>query len=128
VAEGRGLPQAKVLEIARGRVWTGEDALALGLVDALGGFPVALRLAKEAAGISPEVGIRLKIFPPKKPFFQVVLQQLMGDREESQGGEAGATMLSPSWESLSALTDLAKRLHSGPIHGILTMPNVEVGR
>jgi protease IV len=128
VAEGRNLPQAKVLEVAKGRVWTGEDAKAHGLVDALGGFPVALRLAKEAAGIPPEVGVRLKIFPPRKTLYQVLLQQLVGGGEESHGGEALTLTLSRRWETLYALTDLAKSLHSGPIHGILTMPNVDVGR
>jgi len=43
VAEGRGLPKEKVLEIARGRVWTGEDAKARGLVDELGGYPAAMK-------------------------------------------------------------------------------------
>src|SRR5262249_14198507 len=42
-AEGRKLPKERVLEIAQGRVWTGEDALGIGLVDALGGYGEAMR-------------------------------------------------------------------------------------
>ncbi len=38
VAQGRGSPEARVREIAKGRVWTGEQARSLGLVDQLGGF------------------------------------------------------------------------------------------
>ena len=52
VAEGRGLDVNYVDSIARGRVWTGRDALTLGLVDTLGGIDVALEIAADMAGIS----------------------------------------------------------------------------
>ena len=51
VAEGRGLPREKVLELADGRVYTGRQALALGLVDALGNLPDAIQLAADLGGI-----------------------------------------------------------------------------
>ncbi len=54
VAQGRGMTPEQVEEIARGRVWTGRQALEQGLVDELGGFEVALRRAKESAGLKPE--------------------------------------------------------------------------
>jgi protease-4 len=74
VADGRHLPKERVLEIAKGRIWTGEDAKALGLVDELGGFDTALRLAREAAGISAAAEIRLKEFPPKKTLLARLLE------------------------------------------------------
>jgi len=40
----------------------GEDAKALGLVDELGGFPVAVRLVREAAGLPVDAKIHLKSF------------------------------------------------------------------
>ncbi len=52
VAEGRGLDIDFVDSIARGRVWTGREALKLGLVDQLGGLADAIALAAEKAGIS----------------------------------------------------------------------------
>lgn len=52
VAEGRHLDKNYVDSIARGRVWTGRDALKLGLVDTLGGLPLAIRLAATEAGIN----------------------------------------------------------------------------
>jgi protease-4 len=59
VSEGRRLPLARVREIAKGRVWTGEQAKALGLVDQLGGLYDAVDKAKALAGISSqEVGIK----------------------------------------------------------------------
>ena len=61
VAEGRGLPLAKVQEIARGRVWSGEDALKLGLVDRTGDLIVAIEEAAALAGFKPEDGYQLRM-------------------------------------------------------------------
>ncbi|HEY5207885.1 MAG TPA: signal peptide peptidase SppA [Stellaceae bacterium] len=63
VAQGRKLAPAAVEAVAKGRVWTGEEARANGLVDALGGFDVALDLAKHAAGITIDSDVTLKNFP-----------------------------------------------------------------
>lgn len=60
VAEGRGLDVNYVDSIARGRVWTGRDALALGLVDTLGGIDVALAIAADRAGITK---YSVKVYP-----------------------------------------------------------------
>ncbi len=46
VASGRHMTPEAVEAVAKGRVWTGEEAKARGLVDALGGFEAALRLAE----------------------------------------------------------------------------------
>ena len=57
VSEGRNLPLERVLEIAGGRVWSGEDALGIGLVDACGGLKTALALAVNKAGLGEEYRI-----------------------------------------------------------------------
>jgi len=54
VAEGRGLSEEAVRSFADGRVFTGAQALELGLVDALGDEEAARRLAAELAGLDPE--------------------------------------------------------------------------
>jgi protease-4 len=54
VAEGRGMAEEQVEEIARGQVWTGVQAREIGLVDELGDFGAALAAAKELAGLEPE--------------------------------------------------------------------------
>lgn len=51
VASGRKLPLARVEELARGRVWTGRDAHAQGLVDELGDLGLGVARAKEIAGL-----------------------------------------------------------------------------
>jgi protease-4 len=58
VAAGRKLPEARVREIARGRVWTGAQAKQLGLVDELGGFYEAVDKAKALANLTGEPRLR----------------------------------------------------------------------
>jgi protease-4 len=57
-AQDRGLPEARLEELARGRVWTGADAHSHKLVDELGGFQHALTLACNRAGLDrDEIGL-----------------------------------------------------------------------
>ncbi len=77
VAEGRRLPKERVLQIARGRIWTGQDAHALGLVDELGGFPAALRLAKRAANIPETEEVNLQVYPEKRGTLELLLDRLL---------------------------------------------------
>ena len=63
VATGRHLPEDRVREIARGRVWTGAQAKSLGLVDELGGMAEAINKARELAKIPARQSVRYKRFP-----------------------------------------------------------------
>jgi protease-4 len=58
VAQGRGRPVAEIEEIARGRVWTGSDALGIGLVDELGGLRDAVGIARSRAGLAADAPLR----------------------------------------------------------------------
>jgi len=87
VAEGRKLPLPKVLEVAKGRIWTGEDAKNLGLVDELGGFDQAIRLAKKAAGIPESEEVNIKRFPKEKSFLEALLSR-KPDNSEREAGDA----------------------------------------
>ena len=66
VAAGRHLSAEQVEAAAKGRVWSGEEAKEKGLVDELGGYDVALRLAKEAAKIPVDKPFTLTVFPREK--------------------------------------------------------------
>ena len=63
VAKGRKLTVHAVEGIARGRVWTGADALERGLVDELGGLRTAITRAKLLAGLEPDDDVRLVGYP-----------------------------------------------------------------
>ncbi len=72
VAEGRGLDVAAVEKIAKGRIWSGEDAKDIGLVDAIGGLSEALRLAREAAGVPATTPAQA--YPRPKDFFEMLAE------------------------------------------------------
>ena len=63
VAQGRKMTVEAVDAIARGRVWTGADALERGLVDELGGLRTAIKRAKVLAGLEPDADVRLVGYP-----------------------------------------------------------------
>lgn len=71
VADGRKLPPARVREIAKGRVWTGEQAKALGLVDQLGGFYDAVDKAKALSGLTGK-DVRLIALPGQRSPFEAL--------------------------------------------------------
>ena len=65
VALARHMTPEAVHEIARGRVWTGADALERGLVDELGGLRRAFEIARDRAGLPPEAPLRpVPVVPP----------------------------------------------------------------
>jgi len=68
VAQGRNMSHAKADEIARGRVWTGNQAKENGLVDKLGGLDLALEIAKDRAGLKAADEIRIVPFPKPSLF------------------------------------------------------------
>lgn len=84
VAEGRGLPLPDVLSSAKGQVWTGRDAKELGLVDELGGFATALKLARSAAGLTEGQPHQLKVLP-EAPSFQDIVRQLLSGQFSGPG-------------------------------------------
>ena len=71
VAEGRGMHPDSVRKIASGRVWTGSQAKARGLVDVLGGLDTAIDIA--AAKIKAGDDYRVVYYPEKKPWFEELM-------------------------------------------------------
>jgi protease IV len=66
VVSGRGIDAVALEGIAGGRVWTGAEALELGLVDEVGGFREALRKARELGGIERDVPeVLVKVNQPR---------------------------------------------------------------
>jgi protease-4 len=90
-AEGRKVPLEKLQALAKGRVWTGEDALANGLVDALGGFPKALELAKEAAKLPKDAAVNVQVYPREKKGAEVLAELLGGGGGDNSEDDATQT-------------------------------------
>ncbi len=125
-AQGRNLPKEKILAAAKGRIWTGEDAKALGLVDELGGFPLALELAKDAAGITKGEDVQLEVFPRQKPSLrQALMERLFAEDDEEGDEDVPAAVLVQSVQKLRPLFQLARKLGLDPTADVLSMPEVE---
>ncbi|EWY39785.1 protease IV [Skermanella stibiiresistens SB22] len=117
VAEARRLPVTSVRDIAKGRVWTGAQAKALGLVDELGDMDTALGFARQAAGLAQDAAVTVEIFPkPDSPFRQVV--DLVTGASEARTAAATQAMLARFQPLLRELAPLVR----DPAAETLTMP------
>lgn len=124
VADGRKLPKEQVLQVAKGRIWSGEDAKNLNLVDELGGYATALGLAKKAANIAETEDVNLVVFPKRKKLIEVLLSE---GAESSDREAVEAAIVS----TVEAIQPLARRLHlfaPAQQRHVLRMPEVEMGR
>ncbi|MEZ5026868.1 MAG: signal peptide peptidase SppA [Chitinophagales bacterium] len=81
VSKGRKMDTAAINKIARGRVWTGQDALKIGLVDELGGMELAIKRVKELAKIEEA---SIQTYPKSKTVMESILGQLTGQDEDAQ--------------------------------------------
>mgnify|MGYP003487414677 FL=1 len=82
VADYRHLPLEKVKEIARGRVWSGKEAIKIGLVDRLGGLESAIAFAAKKANLGNSW--QLEEYPQQNPFDTQILQLFTAKILESQ--------------------------------------------
>lgn len=89
VAAGRKMNEAAVRELADGRVYSGEQAQRLGLVDQIGNFQDAITLAGEKAGIVGEPRL-VRAQSRKKAWWQQLASRWLG--EMLSGGESGMRM------------------------------------
>src|SRR5581483_1966180 len=72
VAKSRGRSFEEIHAVAQGRVWTGRAALAVGLVDKLGGLKEAIELAKEKAKLDKGAEVELVILPERKGLLETL--------------------------------------------------------
>ncbi len=102
-AEGRSMSTDELEPLASGRVWTGDEALANGLIDLLGDLDDAISIAATKAGI--EEDYRLRIYPIQKDPSEELLEPLSGDYESKAfANKLGA--FAPFLESLETIKEL----------------------
>lgn len=81
-AEGRGVNQSDIQSVASGRVWTGTQAKERKLVDVLGGFDDAVKIAAAKANVGNDY--RVRYYPEQKPFLDQLLNQLQENASASR--------------------------------------------
>jgi protease-4 len=122
VAAGRQMTQEAVEAVAKGRVWTGEDAKARGLVDELGGTAAALRLAREEAKLAPDAAVKLTVFPREKELLETIFDRLLGKGRDNEDSAAASGSIE---RSLKAVQPLLQRLQILLDNSaVLTMPAI----
>ena len=95
VAEGRHMTYDEVHKIARGRVWTGADAIGIGLVDTLGGLDLAIRIAAEKAGVTD---YKVKEYPEEKDTW-TQLSELFGESQDDDLNLMAKMRLALRWKA-----------------------------
>ena len=108
VAAGRSMSMEAVHEVAKGRVWTGADALERGLVDELGGIEKAAALARRAAGLKDDA--ELVKFPRAS-----VAAQLRPPRSTEDRNAALAGTGTGAWGPLGAIAARLGLPSAGPL-------------
>jgi len=106
VGEGRGMSYDEVHNVARGRVWSGEEAQKIGLVDELGGFMTALDKAKELAGIEADKQPLLVFYPHRKTGFEA-FESLFGVSAETARAAAVLSALAGDERTQALIEELA---------------------
>jgi protease IV len=80
VSQGRAMTDEQANSLGQGRVWTGTQAKANGLIDEYGGLERAIQIAKELANLPADKDVRRVVFPAPKPF----LETLFADDESAE--------------------------------------------
>jgi protease-4 len=87
VADSRHKTPEEIDRIGQGRVWTGQQAKAIGLVDALGGLDRAVAIAKERAKIPGNSDVELVSYPSPKTFYELLSAQISGSNDSAVIGK-----------------------------------------
>jgi protease-4 len=115
LASDRGIAADRIDAVARGRVWTGADALEIGLVDALGGLSEALALAREALDLAADARLEVILFPETRSPLER-LRRAVARGVPLTGAVAGLLLAGTRIDPLAAL---ARRLE--PVTGDLSI-------
>ena len=114
VAHNRGRPEEEIDKLARGRVWTGAQALDRGLVDEMGGLEHSIEIAKHMAGMKAGEAARIVVYPKvERTFLQQMVSRALNEddwNEDSYGIARGALASSvrQPLELVGALARLAR--------------------
>jgi protease-4 len=118
-AAARHMPPEKVDEVAQGRVWTGEQAKQIGLVDELGGLYKAIDLAKQRARIAADEEVQLVVYPPRRSFYEVLSEEIqspLGRLPRAHAADALLQMLGPrERKALAAVLAPSRLFRSGQV-------------
>ncbi len=121
VSDGRNLPLEDVMEIAQGRVWSGEQALEIGLVDALGGLGDAIAIAASKGGLGDNFAIKEITHEPQGIDALLMLSQAAISSAVSNVEKSELKSIYKEWEQTkSALSPIMTK------HGVVMYSPYEI--
>lgn len=123
-AQNRGLNQAEIDRAARGRIWTGEDALQVGLVDELGGLPEAKAALRRLLDLDETAALSLTLLPPP-PTLLEELQRLLNAQDPLDLIATSALQSAVKDQAEAVLGDLSTLQ---PNVGMVQMPPLRISR
>ena len=109
-AEGRGMALADLEAVAQGRVWTGEQALAHGLVDELGGLDAAIAYAAEAAELD---GYAIQRIPERRSFIDQLVEELSNPSPDAGAALSQLPLQGAALRTAASLARLERVLADG---------------
>ena len=127
VAEARKIPLEKMPDIAKGRVWTGAQAVKIGLVDELGGFDVAIGSVRKSLGLTADNPLSLEQFPVPLSTPEKIMKMLKGIGIQSSMVMAALSQ----WQGISkAMSPFLNYIgvFSEPVTTVLPLPFLKAVR
>ena len=120
-AEGRGMPLEQLKKLAGGRVYTGRQAKANGLVDELGTLEDAIAGAKKLAGIADDEDVKLMTLPESPDLFESLFGgSSSGEKEIKVKVDLGLGELHPELKSFIGRAQTLQRVFEDPV--VLMLP------
>lgn len=115
VSDARKIPMEKMPELAKGRVWTGEQASKNGLVDALGGYTTTLDALRDMLNLPKNAVLSLEPFPPPETPYERVMKFLKNAGLES----AALGPLFLEWQSVESMLAPFHQVKMKPVEVLL---------
>jgi protease IV len=105
-AAGRDMSYEELEAFAKGRIWTGQQALERGLIDGVGGYGESMAAIRELLELEADAPLKLKAFPQPKGWLELI-----------SGGGAQPVATSAAVQALESIQPLMRQLHRAGIVG-----------
>ncbi|MEK7270396.1 MAG: signal peptide peptidase SppA [Planctomycetota bacterium] len=128
VAEGRKMKVEDADRVGQGRVWTGADASARGLVDELGGLWESIQVAKKEAGIPEDRKMPIEILPKPKTLFEAIFEAPDASGQTRAPANGLGAVLGAIDPALPRLESTVRFLRSSPCRPLALWPVSLQGR
>lgn len=119
VSSARKIPIEKMPDVAKGRVFTGEQALKVGLVDELGGYDAALNVVRKSLSLDAEAPLYVEVFPAPPSMAERLLRFMRRFNAESAALFSFMNRMSRLWGAVGGSMEKATGLVDLPVSALM---------